>query len=235
MQRRERLRQRYADGETSDRSHGQSSYGAASVTGAGLPPGVHLRIVTGYVDGVIGRIPILDVQPVVECGRRPAKAVAGETFQVSATVIRGPRRARRRRGAARSGGQARPAGPDARARAGHGPVRRGRDRHQRGHLVLPRRVVVRSDRALGARRGHQDPARPGRRADAGRGGAAVRAGRAVDQAAAGRRPARRGAHRAQRARQEAPRPQPAALGPAGGGAGAAGHRAPRASTRCATW
>jgi starch synthase (maltosyl-transferring) len=37
---------------------------------------------------VIGRIPILDVQPVVECGRRPAKAVAGETFQVSATVLK---------------------------------------------------------------------------------------------------------------------------------------------------
>jgi starch synthase (maltosyl-transferring) len=37
---------------------------------------------------VIGRIPILDIQPVVECGRRPAKAVVGETFQVSATVIR---------------------------------------------------------------------------------------------------------------------------------------------------
>jgi len=37
---------------------------------------------------VIGRIPILDVQPAVDCGRRPAKAVAGETFQVSATVIR---------------------------------------------------------------------------------------------------------------------------------------------------
>jgi starch synthase (maltosyl-transferring) len=36
---------------------------------------------------VIGRIPILDIEPVVECGRRPAKAVAGETFQVSATVI----------------------------------------------------------------------------------------------------------------------------------------------------
>jgi starch synthase (maltosyl-transferring) len=41
----------------------------------------------GYFTRVIGRIPILDVQPVVECGRRPAKAVAGETFQVSATVI----------------------------------------------------------------------------------------------------------------------------------------------------
>jgi len=36
---------------------------------------------------VIGRIPILDVQPVVECGQRPAKAVTGETFQVSATVL----------------------------------------------------------------------------------------------------------------------------------------------------
>jgi starch synthase (maltosyl-transferring) len=37
---------------------------------------------------VIGRIPILDIEPLVECGRRAAKAVAGETFQVSATVIR---------------------------------------------------------------------------------------------------------------------------------------------------
>jgi len=37
---------------------------------------------------VIGRIPILDVQPVLECGRRPAKAVAGETFEVSATIFR---------------------------------------------------------------------------------------------------------------------------------------------------
>jgi starch synthase (maltosyl-transferring) len=37
---------------------------------------------------VIGRIPILDVEPAVECGRRPARAVAGETFQVSATIFR---------------------------------------------------------------------------------------------------------------------------------------------------
>jgi starch synthase (maltosyl-transferring) len=37
---------------------------------------------------VIGRIPILDVQPVVDYGRRPVRAVAGETFQVSATVFR---------------------------------------------------------------------------------------------------------------------------------------------------
>jgi starch synthase (maltosyl-transferring) len=37
---------------------------------------------------VIGRIPILDVEPSVDCGSRPAKAVARETFEVSATVFR---------------------------------------------------------------------------------------------------------------------------------------------------
>ena len=37
---------------------------------------------------VIGRIPILDVEPAVDCGRRPAKAVPGETFEVSATIFR---------------------------------------------------------------------------------------------------------------------------------------------------
>ncbi|MGH3387685.1 MAG: maltotransferase domain-containing protein, partial [Actinomadura sp.] len=36
----------------------------------------------------IGRIPILDVQPVVDGARWPAKAVAGETIPVSATVFR---------------------------------------------------------------------------------------------------------------------------------------------------
>ncbi len=37
---------------------------------------------------MIGRIPILDVQPAVEAGQLPAKAVVGETFQVTATVFR---------------------------------------------------------------------------------------------------------------------------------------------------
>ncbi len=37
---------------------------------------------------MIGRIPILDVGPVLDCGRRPAKAVVGETFEVTATVFR---------------------------------------------------------------------------------------------------------------------------------------------------
>jgi starch synthase (maltosyl-transferring) len=37
---------------------------------------------------VIGRIPIFDIQPVVDCGRRAAKAVTGETVPVSAIIIR---------------------------------------------------------------------------------------------------------------------------------------------------
>ncbi|WP_030749395.1 alpha-1,4-glucan--maltose-1-phosphate maltosyltransferase [Streptomyces sp. NRRL F-5135] len=37
---------------------------------------------------MIGRIPVLDVRPSVDGGRRPAKAVSGETFQVTATVFR---------------------------------------------------------------------------------------------------------------------------------------------------
>ncbi|WP_180357492.1 alpha-1,4-glucan--maltose-1-phosphate maltosyltransferase [Streptomyces sp. TLI_146] len=36
----------------------------------------------------IGRIPVLDVRPAVDCGRRPAKAVVGEAFLVTATVFR---------------------------------------------------------------------------------------------------------------------------------------------------
>ncbi|WP_328916254.1 MULTISPECIES: alpha-1,4-glucan--maltose-1-phosphate maltosyltransferase [unclassified Streptomyces] len=37
---------------------------------------------------MIGRIPVVDVRPIVDCGRRPAKAVVGETFEVTATVFR---------------------------------------------------------------------------------------------------------------------------------------------------
>lgn len=51
---------------------------AESPLSPAMPPG----------EPMIGRIPVLDVRPLVECGSRPAKAVAGETFQVSATVFR---------------------------------------------------------------------------------------------------------------------------------------------------
>ncbi|AJC55894.1 alpha-1,4-glucan--maltose-1-phosphate maltosyltransferase [Streptomyces sp. 769] len=37
---------------------------------------------------MIGRIPVLDIRPQIDCGRRPAKAVVDETFEVSATVFR---------------------------------------------------------------------------------------------------------------------------------------------------
>ena len=42
----------------------------------------------GPGEAMIGRIPIVDVHPQVDCGRRPAKAVAGEVFPVTATVFR---------------------------------------------------------------------------------------------------------------------------------------------------
>src|SRR5690348_6852267 len=53
----------------------------------GTRAGMNLTLL-GSVTRVIGRIPILDVEPAVECGRRPARAVAGETFEVSATIFR---------------------------------------------------------------------------------------------------------------------------------------------------
>ena len=35
----------------------------------------------------VGRIPVLDVAPLVNGGRHPAKAVPGEVFEVSATLV----------------------------------------------------------------------------------------------------------------------------------------------------
>ncbi|WP_033320970.1 alpha-1,4-glucan--maltose-1-phosphate maltosyltransferase [Streptomyces yerevanensis] len=54
------------------------------------PPAEPPDAVTAPPDGdaLIGRIPVLDVRPLVACGRRPAKAVAGEAFEISATVFR---------------------------------------------------------------------------------------------------------------------------------------------------
>ena len=37
---------------------------------------------------MLGRIPVLDVRPLVDGGRRPAKSVAGEAFDITATVFR---------------------------------------------------------------------------------------------------------------------------------------------------
>ena len=37
---------------------------------------------------MVGRIPVMDVMPVVDLGRQPAKATVGEPFPVSARVFR---------------------------------------------------------------------------------------------------------------------------------------------------
>ncbi|MDG4858841.1 alpha-1,4-glucan--maltose-1-phosphate maltosyltransferase [Streptomyces sp. T-3] len=42
----------------------------------------------GKFSATVGRIPIVDVRPQVDAGRRPARSVPGESFEVSATVFR---------------------------------------------------------------------------------------------------------------------------------------------------
>ena len=37
---------------------------------------------------MVGRIPVMDVSPVVECGRYPAKAAVGEAFPVTAAIFK---------------------------------------------------------------------------------------------------------------------------------------------------
>ncbi|WP_250402052.1 maltotransferase domain-containing protein, partial [Streptomyces cellostaticus] len=51
-------------------------------------PGPPQQRPAGAGSTAVGRIPVLDVRPVVQHGRRPAKAVTGEAFEVSATVFR---------------------------------------------------------------------------------------------------------------------------------------------------
>lgn len=55
-----------------------------------VPARTTARATTAVVrhEPVIGRIPVVGVQPVVECGRWPAKAVVGEAVEVTATVFR---------------------------------------------------------------------------------------------------------------------------------------------------
>ncbi|MFF1296099.1 MULTISPECIES: alpha-1,4-glucan--maltose-1-phosphate maltosyltransferase [unclassified Streptomyces] len=67
---------------------------APPTAGAETPPEQHSAVIQppppeppSAGDG-IGRIPVLDVRPIVQRGRRPAKAVTGETFEISATVFR---------------------------------------------------------------------------------------------------------------------------------------------------
>ncbi|MGW1008165.1 maltotransferase domain-containing protein, partial [Streptomyces sp. NPDC002520] len=61
---------------------------AASPARADAPPPAGERTPAPAATASVGRIPVLDVRPVVQHGRRPAKAVSGESFEVSATVFR---------------------------------------------------------------------------------------------------------------------------------------------------
>ncbi|MFF7094809.1 maltotransferase domain-containing protein, partial [Streptomyces rubradiris] len=62
---------------------------AAQASGTTEPSGAAARPGTGERPATsLGRIPVLDVRPVVQHGRRPAKAVTGESFEVTATVFR---------------------------------------------------------------------------------------------------------------------------------------------------
>ena len=145
MQRRERLGQRYADGETSDRSHGQSSYWAA-IPDRDDRVGVPCRNATGYGDRRDRTIPILDVEPWWSAGAARQGGRRRDLPGQRHRLPRGARRARRGRGAAGPEGRSGPLARMRRLAPGHGPVRGGRDRHQRGHLVLPRRGMGGSDR-----------------------------------------------------------------------------------------
>ncbi|MFF9090313.1 maltotransferase domain-containing protein, partial [Streptomyces sp. NPDC014991] len=64
---------------------GSKSTTPAGTTGAGPSAG---EPPSPAAATTLGRIPVLDVRPVVQHGRRPAKAVTGESFEVSATVFR---------------------------------------------------------------------------------------------------------------------------------------------------
>uniref|UniRef100_UPI00376FFBDA maltotransferase domain-containing protein n=1 Tax=Streptomyces sp. BK79 TaxID=3350097 RepID=UPI00376FFBDA len=68
--------------------HSSAPPGAAPGARSGASLEVPREAPLGDGATVVGRIPVLDVRPVVMHGRRPAKAVTGESFEISATVFR---------------------------------------------------------------------------------------------------------------------------------------------------
>ncbi|MGW2979157.1 maltotransferase domain-containing protein, partial [Streptomyces humidus] len=61
---------------------------ASAATSVAAEPTESVEKTAGGHATAVGRIPVLDVRPLVQQGRRPAKAVVGETFEISATVFR---------------------------------------------------------------------------------------------------------------------------------------------------
>ena len=108
-----------------------------------------------------GRIPIINVQPVVECGRWPARAVVGERFPVTATVFReGHDAVNANVVLTDPDGKTGPLRPDAPAGSGHRPMgHRGRG-GPGGRVELHRGGLGRPGRHLAARR-RPSRSRPG--------------------------------------------------------------------------
>ena len=129
------------------------------------------------LEHMVGRIPVMNVTPVVDLGRQPAKATVGEPFPVTATVFR--------EGHDKLGAEVVLTDPDGARRA---PVRMAKDAEvpdRYSAWVTPDaegawtfEVHAWSDPIahLAARRRPQDPGRGRRRADVHRGPAAARAG-----------------------------------------------------------
>ena len=125
----------------------------------------------------VGRIPVVDVSPVAEAGRFPAKAVVGEAVPVRATVFREGHDAVAATAVLTDPVRRRPRErPDGRHRARAGPLRGAPGADEHGRLDVPRRGLVGPVRHVGARRHDQGRGRRRRRADARRGRPAARAG-----------------------------------------------------------
>ncbi len=179
---------------------------------------------------MVGRIPVVDVQPVVDLGRQPAKATVGEPFPVSATIFR--------EGHDKLAAEVVLIDPHG---AQQPPVRMVKltdpvDRHQawvtpdeRGCLDLRGARLVGPRRHLGARGRHQGAGRDRRRADVHRGHPAARAGpRPAAQEGEGRG---QGPRRCAGGRAGHLAPRRGAAGPAPGRRRRLGARSP---TRCAS-
>ena len=126
---------------------------------------------------MVGRIPVMDVMPLVDLGRLPAKATAGEPLPVSATVFR--------EGHDKLGAEVVLVAPDGTprppvrmtpVRRRPRPLRRLGHPRRRGRLDLRGARLVRPAGDVGARRRAEDPGRRRRGADVHRGRAAARRG-----------------------------------------------------------
>src|SRR5690606_28034063 len=61
---------------------------AAAADVSPRPAPIDRSVLTVLGQAPVGRIPVLDVEPVVDGGRRPTKSVVGEVFTITATVFR---------------------------------------------------------------------------------------------------------------------------------------------------